>query len=142
MESKLSPAGREPCDRFKPPVRVAFPFSFVLNPDSLLAPEAGKHPFLRKALAIMIKNILCLYCPQSPEKSIFQEFVQEGYELGGTKMIRMSSPQESPLKCWGPSLETLAELKVDIYLHIIKMPPPFTSFMKEAYSRLLNEPHM
>lgn len=54
----------------------------------------------------------------------------------------MWSPQESPLKSWRPALEILAELKVDIYLHIIKMPPPFTSFMKEAFTRLVNEPHM
>lgn len=46
------------------------------------------------------------------------------------------------MKSWGPSFEILAGLKVDICLHIIKMPAPFTSFMKEAHSRLLNEPHM
>ena len=80
--------------------------------------------------------------PPKPKESIFQEFVQDGYEVGNTKMIRVWSPQVSLLKCWGPSLETLAGLKVDIYLHIIKMLLPFTSFMKEVYSRLLNEPHM
>lgn len=73
--------------------------------------------------------------PPNPRESIFQEFVQDGYEVRNTKMIRVQSPQASPLKCWGPSLETLAGLKVDIYLHIIKMPLPFTSFMKEVYSK-------
>lgn len=46
------------------------------------------------------------------------------------------------MKSWGPSFEILAGLKVGICLHIIKMPAPFTSFMKGAHSGLLNEPHM
>lgn len=44
----------------------------------------------------MIKNILCLYCYQSPEKFIFQEFVQDGYELGhkdGSECGLHRSPQ-------------------------------------------------
>lgn len=44
------------------------------------------------------------------------------------------------MKSWGPSSEILAGLEVDIYLHVIKMPAPFTSVMKEAHSRLLHEP--
>lgn len=53
-------------------MRVAFLLSFIFNPDSLLAPEAGRHPFLRKALTNMIKNILGLYCHRSPENPFFR----------------------------------------------------------------------
>lgn len=61
---------------------VAFPLSFFSNPDSFLALVGGRHPFLRKVLTNMIKNTLCLYGHQGPEKSIFQELVRGGYELG------------------------------------------------------------
>lgn len=61
---------------------VAFPLSFTSNPDSFLALEGGRHPFLRKTLTNMIKNTLCLYGHESPEKSISQELVRGGYELG------------------------------------------------------------
>lgn len=87
----------------------------------------------------MIKNILCLQCPPKPIEIHFLgvctrwiwTWPKDRSECGPHRSLHLEGP-----------FEILAGLKVDIYLHIIKMPPPFTPSMKGAHSRPLNEPHM
>lgn len=68
----------------------------------------------------MIKNILCLYRHKSPEKFIFQEFVQDGYELGHKDGSECGLHRGPQMKSWGPPLKSWQDWKWTFIFILLK----------------------